>query len=295
MQFSFKRMLRRAAERAGFDIVLYKPRGQRTQVIIHRRRGEGPAQYEPQLGIEGLFTSLEPWVTRFEIEGVVYGGSTEPWRLPEDDQNVDITNHPRLRELVDFSGRSVLELGPLEGANTLLLRELGADRIVSVEGRAANVQKCCLIKNLLHLDEATFVLDDARHVSVDRYGAFDIAFVAGLLYHLDRPDKTLQQLAPMARTLVLSTHFADLNSPSRSAPVAEIAGKYRGKLFQEGPLLDPSSGLQAKAFWPFEEDLLAMITDAGFDRIDVIDRRMLGGYRLIYLVAHTPNSLPARS
>jgi hypothetical protein len=92
----------------------------------------------------------------------------------------------------------------------------------------------------------------------------------------------------MASQLVISTHFADDESPSPDAEIQEItfgSSTYRGKLFREGT--DPNSGLQQFSFWPFKQDLLRMLQDAGYGQVHII-RELTDQptkYKLIYLVA----------
>lgn len=230
-----------------------------------------------------IFDFFPRWVSRFELNGAVYGGPSDYTTT-----RISMLNEPALHELVDFSGKTVLEPGPLEGGNTIMLQQRGAKKIVAVEGHLENYIRCCVIKNLAGLDRATFYFDDAMNVTAEKYGSFDIAFIAGLLYHLDRPHLFLQQLANMTRQLVISTHFADDASPSPDAEEQEISfgrATYRGKLFCEST--GPNSGLQRFSFWPFKQDLLHMLQDAGYGQVHIL-RELQDhptNYRLIYLAA----------
>jgi hypothetical protein len=234
-------------------------------------------------GLESIFGFFTDWVGRFELQGDVYGGGDD-YRS----ERISMLNVRKVLELVDFSDKSVIEFGPLEGGNTILLESLGAKSVVAIEGQPENFIKSCIIKNLYHLDRSTIILDDVRNATLEKYGRFDIAFVAGLLYHLDRPDTFLVQLSGMANQLVLSTFYADEESPTATAKVKEVRNHektYRGKLSIEGP--GPCSGLERYSFWPFRDDLLAMITDAGYVNIDVI-RDLTDANtkaKLVYLVA----------
>jgi len=94
----------------------------------------------------------------------------------------------------------------------------------------------------------------------------------------------------MCEELVLSTHYADDVSPSKTAREGKIIFNkktYKGKIYNEDPDFNPHDGLQKHSFWPFEEDLMNMIIDAGFTKIKVLLRNPNHDeiFKLIYLVA----------
>jgi hypothetical protein len=234
---------------------------------------------------KALFDYFPFWQSKIEINGQSYGGIAD-----YSTQRISILNVSALYKHVDFKGKSILELGPLEGGNTIILSRLGATSITAIEGRIENYIKCCIIKNLLGLENAKFFLDDVRNISVEKYGRFDIALIAGVLYHLDDPHVLMKQLSEVTDTLVISTHYADATSPSPRAEIRSLAtdfGTYRGKTFREGRLNNPNAGLQSESFWPFEEDLLRMCKDLGYKEVTVIARNPIKTerFKLIYLVA----------
>jgi hypothetical protein len=233
---------------------------------------------------QSIFDFFPHWVSKFAVDGGVYGGHSDYTT-----SRISMLNEEGLSECVNFADKTVLEVGPLEGGNTIIIEKLRARTITAVEGHLENYIRCCVVKNLMGLRNTTFVFDDAMNVTPEKYGTFDIALIAGLLYHLDRPHIFLRQLGRMANQLVVSTHFADAESPSRDSEESELAvdkSVYRGKLFNEGGA-GPNSGLQAWSFWPYKDDLVRMIQDAGYGRIRIL-REMTDrptGYRLMYLIA----------
>ena len=233
--------------------------------------------------LQNIFDAFPLWVSRFEIEGKFYGGQAD-----YTSKRISMLNEERLHELVDFKGKRVIEFGPLEGGNTIILEKLGAKEIAAIEGHTENYIRCCVIKNLFRLNRSTFHFDNVMNVKIEKYGKHDIAFVAGLFYHLDTPHIFLEQLATMTDEIIMSTHYADEDSPSPDADIKEIQYKgftYRGKLFKEN--MGPNSGLQSFSFWPFREDLLNMMYNAGYKQVHIIRDLTDKGthYRLLYLVA----------
>jgi hypothetical protein len=233
--------------------------------------------------LKNIFDGFPRWVSGFEIEGKFYGGQAD-----YTSKRISMLNEERLYELIDFKGQSVIEFGPLEGGNTIILEKLGAKYITAIEGQIENYIRCCVIKNLFRLNRSTFHFDNVMNVKIEKYGKHDIAFVAGLFYHLDSPHIFLEQVAIMADAIIISTHYADEESPSPDADIKEIHYKgfrYRGKLFKES--VGPNSGLQSFSFWPFREDLLNMMYNTGYKQVHIIGDLTDKGthYKLIYLVA----------
>jgi SAM-dependent methyltransferase len=258
------------------------------EVVWHRRQGRDTrdgTRYVADFSPRFIFDYFYVWESQFIVDGERLGGSTDYTT-----QRVSMLNVPELREHIDLRGKTVLELGPLEGGNTILLTKLGVNRVTAVEARVENYVKCCVVKNLFGLDTARFLLGDARDISVETHGRFDLALVAGVLYHLDDPHVLLQRLSGMTDTLLISTHYADDSSPSREAKVLTLStphGEYRGKRVPEGRLSEINSGIQSWAFWPFEEDLMRMLADAGYRNVSVVRKNPVPEEtnRLIYLVA----------
>lgn len=197
-------------------------------------------------------------------------------------------NEEDLYRLVDFKGKTIIEFGPLEGGNSIILEKLEVKRVTVIEGHIENFVRCCVIKNLCELNRTTFYFDDVMNATVEKYGKYDMGFVAGILYHLNNPHIFLNQLSKMTDEIIVSTHYAEEKSPSSNADIKEICYKdfkYRGKLYKEAG--GPNSGLQTFSFWPFREDLYNMLNDTGYRSINVINDLTDQGtnYKLIYLVA----------
>ena len=55
-------------------------------------------------------------------------------------------------------GKSIIELGPLEGGHTYMLLNAGASHVTAIEANTLGVLKCLIVKELLHLERASFLL-----------------------------------------------------------------------------------------------------------------------------------------
>jgi SAM-dependent methyltransferase len=202
---------------------------------------------------------------------------------------VDALDDARLDALLDacggsLEGRTIVDLGCLEGGFTLGFAALGADRAVGIEARKVSVERCELARDLLGLANATFVRGDVKEELV-RLGRFEVVFAAGILYHVADPATLLVEMRRACTELTLiDTHVArpDVSSHGCSELVSRTFGgrEYRGRMFPEYAA-DGSDGDvedmvwaawgDSAAFWPLEDDLVAMIGDAGFASVEKVD------------------------
>ncbi len=103
--------------------------------------------------------------------------------------------------------RSVLELGPLEGAHTARLEALGA-RVTAVEADTGAFLRSLVVKNALGL-KASFLLGDALGHLEGCDARYDLVFASGVLYHMADPLALLRAIARVTGRLYLWTHVFD--------------------------------------------------------------------------------------
>jgi hypothetical protein len=133
----------------------------------------------------------------------------------------ELFDDPRVNWMVDelggVEGWRILELGPLEGAHTHLLETRHrAAEIVAVEANERAYLKCLVVKELLGMARARFLLGDC-----DRYMAelaeasagddppFDLVTSCGVLYHMEHPARHVELLCRSARSVFVWTHYFD--------------------------------------------------------------------------------------
>ena len=172
-------------------------------------------------------------------------------------------------------GRSLVDLGCLEGGYTLEFAKAGLDAL-GIEVRQNNFDNCQTILKAFKLSNLRFVKDDVWNCPV--YGAHDITFCCGLLYHLDRPKQFLEMIGPLTRKLlIVQTHFADdevapefgmhlSNLVVHEGLVGRWYREYDGQ-FQEAEVeqMKWTSWRNSRSFWPTRPSLFQAISDAGFD------------------------------
>lgn len=196
----------------------------------------------------------------------------------------EVRPNPRIRQILqlvvdvngsdDLSGLRVADLGCLEGAFAIELALHGAE-VLGLEGRETNVARARFAAEALSLQRCTFVTDDVRNFSVERYGVFDVVLCLGLLYHLDAESvfDTLESIqACTRRALILDTHVS-----LRGGTVYRRGGRsYEGHLYREHRSQDTADQRQSRewasldnseSFWPTRGALYDALAAVGYSSV----------------------------
>ncbi len=179
----------------------------------------------------------------------------------------DVLNRP-------LAGLRVLDLACLEGLYGIEFARQGAE-VVGIEGREANLEKARFAGDVLGLSNLTFVQDDVRHLSVEKYGSFDVVLCLGILYHLPAPDVVhfVGRLASVCRRVaVIDTHVAVHGVQT----VRHEGHDYRGWPFTEHPegatAQEKTRALWAsldnnQSFWLTRPSLYNLLCRSGFTSV----------------------------
>jgi hypothetical protein len=180
--------------------------------------------------VAGEFKARGPWVSRFRIGDRDYGGKA------------DLVDDDRIERFAAVfpDCATVLELGSLEGAHSFSLARR-VERVVAVEGRDENVVRARFVQQLLGIENVEFVEADLEATPLASFGRFDAVFCVGLLYHLSEPWRLLDQLAAVAPSVFLQTHYSTTEDVT--------ADGMSGRLYREFGRKDPLSGLSPQSFW----------------------------------------------
>lgn len=209
----------------------------------------------------------------------------------------------------DLRGVRVADLGCLEGGFAIELALHGAETL-GIEGREANIARARFAAESLGLEQCSFVQDDVRNFSAERYGRFDVILCLGLLYHLDI-DSVRALLEAMRaccrRAVILDTHVTvtagrELRSGGRT---------YLGQLRREHATGDSAETIRARqwasldnlqSFWPTRASLFEALAEAGFSSVlechlpqsgAVVDRVQLVAFAGEHIDVRTvPQALP---
>lgn len=176
-----------------------------------------------------------------------------------------------------LSGHSIIDVGCLEGGYATEFARLGMTS-TGLEVRRSNIENCLFVKSRMDLPNLSFIHDNANNVG--KYGQFDVFFINGLLYHLDRPRAFLETVAHNCRkVIILQTHIshAHKTEAARTFSLSEISeneGLPGRWFFEHGEMttsdlddLKWASWDNVRSFWIQKEYLLALIRDLGFDLV----------------------------
>jgi hypothetical protein len=228
--------------------------------------------------IKTLFDSEEGWTTQFEIDGIKYGGNTP-----------QLVNDQRLlwhtEQAGGLKGKSVLELGPLEGAHTKTMLEAGAKRIIAIEGNADCYRRCRIVEEVFSF--SPFVVDfrladfTQSVASLAAEGMFfDVISASGVLYHQLNPARLIFDLAYITDTVFVWSHVASERGPNGgeinvdATGGQEVGNFYDGKINEYGRNKTKSycAGLNEKAVWLYPDEMIRCFRNAGFKNIVVKEK-----------------------
>ncbi|MBV9762532.1 MAG: class I SAM-dependent methyltransferase [Acidobacteriaceae bacterium] len=185
-----------------------------------------------------------------------------------------------LSKLGDMRDRSVLELGPLEGAHSYMLERAGAQSIVSIEANPEAYLKCLIVKETVGLQRTRFLFGDFLEYLRDSPPRFDAAIASGVLYHMVHPAQLIALLSTVTDRLYLWTHYYDekvvsSNKKLASMFTAQTEAAYAGfrhtlhRYEYWGSFASRRfcGGTRPHAHWMTRDDVIECLKRFGFDRI----------------------------
>jgi SAM-dependent methyltransferase len=193
---------------------------------------------------------------------------------------------------LDVRGWRVLELGPRTGHLSVLLDKMGAREIVGVEGRQENVDVCNHTRDLYGLP-ALYVRHDLERLASGEEEpefapGFDLVFSLGLLYHLADPAPVLRWGRTQAPRLFLGTHYYEPRAKGAFEPSTFTPTTYLGEpavRFRELGPGDAHGGMSPQSTWLGEAQLVRVLHDAGYERVDVLGHDLAFGHPHVTILA----------
>jgi SAM-dependent methyltransferase len=165
-----------------------------------------------------------------------------------------------LRDLIgnQLAGRRILDAGCGEGAVALELARQGAE-VVALDAGAPKVAKAALGREAMQLRRLTVVHADARTITPEELGYFDVALALDLLCDLDAD--ALFEVAP--RFAGVATDIAVVSA--RVARKGSVRREHLGVTYR-GEIARPARGARA-AFHLTRASLLILLVALGFTSI----------------------------
>jgi hypothetical protein len=206
-----------------------------------------------------------------------------------DSGSADLSNDHRIAWLLErmpVAGKSVLELGPLEGGHTLMLERAGAE-VTAIEANIGAFFRSLIVKNHFNLG-ATFILGDFSKMNFAVQN-FDLVVASGVLYHSSDPVNLLRSLGPVSTNIFLWTHYFEPNMELWNEDLKELieSGKWdftQPKTVEVGNLTVRTvrqsygsalgwsgfcGGPEEASEWIYREDLISLLELLGFNNIEI--------------------------
>lgn len=201
--------------------------------------------------ISEKFIELGPWFTEFEINQKLYGGLNS---YKNDSRINDFSNWARP------SGK-VVELGAFEGMHTLMLSDLEeVDTVLGLEVRKFLLDKCNFIKETFNKSNIEFKRADFEIDNLTKFGKFDHVFCSGVLYHMSRPWKFIEEMCSISDSVFIASHIADTNKGEGK----ETREGYLGDTKPEFGYSEPLSGTNSYSYWLTFDSLVLAFDKCGF-------------------------------
>lgn len=196
---------------------------------------------------------------------------SEPQQIP-DYRLVDF------QRTYDLHGRSILELGSFEGVHSIGLCRAGAS-VHSTDGRIENVLKTAARCALYDCQPKVSVLDVDSISSIESLPKYDFIHNIGVLYHLANPVASLSALLRRCGTaMLLDTHI--IGNGEGDVYIDYDGAKFEARLYTEGGISDPFSGLVKYSAWITEEGITAISKSCGFEVVYSMMRVERNGTRI---------------
>jgi tRNA (mo5U34)-methyltransferase len=264
--------------------------------LLHRAtpRGLYPAAPHAGLPVDDLsdddvqrLNRLLPWrCFTVDARGRAIGGVA--WRGKRDQpQPIPDPRIERFDARFGLAGKHVLEVGCFEGAHTIALCRLAA-QVTAVDARVENVAKTLVRCALYDAYPRVFTLDLESSPDEEVLRA-DLCHHVGVLYHLSDPVTHLRRLGRwVSEGLMLDTHYA---TPEGATDVYKVDGRsYRHRRYGEHGRRDAFSGMRSYARWLLLDDIVSLLSDAGFHRVEVAEQRDERNGPRVLLFAERPGS-----
>lgn len=173
----------------------------------------------------------------------------------------------------DLRGKTLLDVGCNAGFYAFEAKRRGAARVLGVDGQRQHVRQALFVRKVLGL-EAEFRRMNVYELDPQTTGQFDITLALGLIYHLKHPILALENLFRVTKELLVVE--TAIMPPERTPPsFVQAFGPARRTLH---PLVYVENATDAKEqvfnwFLPGIEALKALLRNAGFDEVEVVEAK----------------------
>ncbi|MGI9106620.1 MAG: class I SAM-dependent methyltransferase [Pyrinomonadaceae bacterium] len=171
----------------------------------------------------------------------------------------------------------MIELGPLEAGHTYMLEKRAARSILAIEANTRAYLKCLIVKEVLHLTRARFLLGNFVEYLRGSNERYDLCLASGVLYHMTNPVELIHLISKTSDKVLLWTHYFDQETMRSNSHLSKklpetIASEYRGfahslHRYEYLEALNWSGfcgGSAPHSFWMSKTEILACLRYFGF-------------------------------
>lgn len=160
-----------------------------------------PATFERYVSsmpsLQNAVDAIPGWSTSFPPEFGVVAGALATYQDPRIDWAIQCYG--------SLEGRTVLELGPLEGGHTSMLERAGAT-VDAIEANQLAFMRCLVTKEIVGLSRSRFWLGDFLKWLENAEKPYDLIVASGVLYHMTDPLRLIELIAKRASAVYIWTH-----------------------------------------------------------------------------------------
>jgi SAM-dependent methyltransferase len=218
--------------------------------------------------IQTRVDELGPWVNAFEFGGNIFGDRRTSATRPQAGMLAK-NRSEQFRRTFPHAQR-ILELGTLEGSETVRLASQHGTHVVTIEGRIENIQRAKFIAELHDAHNIDFVLGDIEGFDFQQFGHFDAVMCSGVLYHMTKPLDLVETLSLVADGIFVRTHYWC------GQPDSTIRGRYAAKYVREEFAEPQLRGLRDYALWLTRPALMEALSSSGFPPLDIHEDEVTG-------------------
>lgn len=203
--------------------------------------------------LDWLYSKTPYYITQPDLAGL-YGGTPVPSYSGPVQQ---------VAEAFPLDGKTVIEFGSLDGAQTFSLAMLGAKRVTAVDIRPENAIKVLLGKYIARAENVDVLIANFHSVTGTTAGRFDLAFAHGVYYHSSYPFLFLENLISLSDNILIGGWAATEVKPREDVETLDYEGhSYRVKVHIENEWA--TAGVEPVSYYFFTDDLIAFYERKGF-------------------------------
>lgn len=170
-----------------------------------------------------------------------------------------------LNRVFPLTGKTIIEFGPMDGAQTAGLVNLGAKSVTCIEARAESFIKTMVAQYAFRWENVKIVMDDFHNADNLKYGRFDLAFAHGVYYHSVAPFFFFENLMSLSDNILIGgyVHRGPDSTYGEWDTLEDAGKKYRVKRVPMGQSYN--TGVNKFGYHFSKDDLVGYFSSRNFE------------------------------